>query len=111
MVTLKVDSDMDNAPEDQTPEPANLRFLRRLVTVLTVTMIAGVILITSLIVIRYNQSASPLPDTITLPDGKTATAFTQARNWYAVVTEDDEILIYSRDSGRLLQTIQISALE
>jgi len=98
---------MDNAPEDPIEEPANLRFLRRLVTVLTVTMIAGVILITSLIVIRYNQTATPLPDTITMPDGTTATAFTQARNWYAIVTENDQILIFSRDSGRLLQTIQI----
>jgi hypothetical protein len=98
---------MDNAPEDHTPEPANLRFLRRMVTVLTATMIGGVILITALIVIRYNQSASPLPETITLPDGATATAFTQARNWYAVVTEDDQILIFSRDSGRLMQTINI----
>ena len=98
---------MDNTPEDQIKEPANLRFLRRLVTVLTVTMIAGVILITALIVIRYNQSAAPLPDTITLPDGATATAFTQARNWYAVVTDDDRILIFSRDNGRLMQTIQI----
>ena len=98
---------MHDAPEDQVPEPANLRFLRRLVTVLTVTMIAGVILITALIVIRYNQSATPLPGTITLPDGTTATAFTQARNWYAVVTEADQILIFARDSGRLLQTIDI----
>jgi hypothetical protein len=48
-----------------------------------------------------------LPDTITLPDGTTATAFTQARNWYAVVTDDDQILIFSRESGRLLQTIRI----
>lgn len=98
---------MDNAPEDQPPEPANLRFLRRLVTVLTVTMIVGVILITSLIVIRFNQSAAPLPDRITLPDGSSAASFTQARTWYAVVTEGDEILIFDRESGRLVQTIEI----
>ena len=98
---------MDNAPEDPIEEPANLRFLRRLVTVLTAVMIGGVILITALIVIRTNQAATPLPDTITLPDGTTATAFTQARNWYAVVTEDDQILIFGRDTGRLLQTIEI----
>lgn len=98
---------MDNAPDDQLPEPPNLRFLRRLVTVLTVTMIGGVIMITALIVIRYNQSAVPLPEIIALPDGSTATAFTQARNWYAVVTEDDTILIFSRDSGRLIQTLEI----
>ena len=99
---------MDIAPEHQAPEPANLRFLRRLVTVLTVSMIAGVILITALIVIRYNQSAAPLPDVIILPDGAKATAFTQARNWYAVVTENDQILIFARDSGRLLQTVEIT---
>ncbi|WP_072776569.1 DUF6476 family protein [Marivita hallyeonensis] len=98
---------MENAPEDPAPEPANLRFLRRLVTVLTAVMIGGVILITALIVIRTQQSATPLPDTITLPDGTTATAFTQARNWYAVVTEDDQILIFARDSGRLLQVINV----
>lgn len=98
---------MDNAPDDQLPEPPNLRFLRRLVTVLTVTMIGGVIMITALIVIRYNQSAVPLPEIIALPDGSTATAFTQARNWYAVVTEDDTILIFSRDSSRLIQTLEI----
>lgn len=100
---------MDNAPEDQVPEPANLRFLRRLVTVLTATMISGVILVTAVIVIRFSQSSTPLPDAITLPDGTTATAFTQARNWYAVVTEDDQILIFARDSGKLMQTIQIEA--
>jgi len=98
---------MDNAPEDQLPEPPNLRFLRRLITVLTAVMIAGVILIVALLVIRYNQSAAPLPDQITLPDGTQATAFTQARNWYAVVTENDQILIFARDSGRLMQTITI----
>ncbi|MEM9639384.1 MAG: DUF6476 family protein, partial [Pseudomonadota bacterium] len=38
-------SGMDNPevnPDDAAQEPANLRFLRRLVTVLTVTMIGGV---------------------------------------------------------------------
>lgn len=110
MVTLNTDSDMQNAPDDDPiPEPPNLRFLRRLVTTLTVTMIAGVILITALIVIRYNQSSTPLPNVITLPDGTTATAFTQARNWYAVVTEDDQILIFARDNGRLLQTIRVQS--
>ncbi|MCL3882353.1 DUF6476 family protein [Marivita sp. GX14005] len=98
---------MENAPKDRIEEPANLRFLRRLVTTLTVTMIAGVILITALIVIRYNQSATPLPEVITLPDGTDAMAFTQARNWYAVVTEDDQILIFARDTGRLMRRIRI----
>ncbi|MEO0751304.1 MAG: DUF6476 family protein, partial [Pseudomonadota bacterium] len=34
-------------------------------------------------------------------------AFTQGDDWYAVVTEDDQILIFDRDSGTLRQTITV----
>ncbi|MDU8910248.1 DUF6476 family protein [Aestuariicoccus sp. MJ-SS9] len=89
------------------PEPANLRFLRLLVTVLTATMIAGVLGILALIVIRYQTTRTPLPPVITLPDGTEALAYTQAAEWYAVVTADDRILIFDRATGRLRQTLQI----
>ncbi|MBS9717870.1 DUF6476 family protein [Pseudohalocynthiibacter aestuariivivens] len=101
---------MDDAP---TPEelPANLKFLRLLVTVLTGTMIAGLVIIIALFVIRFSEKpvaqSAPLPEAITLPDGTTATAFTQGRDWYAVVTASDEILIFDRTSGTLRQTIRI----
>jgi predicted PurR-regulated permease PerM len=88
-------------------EPANLRFLRRLVTVLTVVMICGVLVVVGLLVTRLNRSAPPLPDQITLPEGTTARAFTQAEDWFAVVTDQDEILIYDRLTGALRQTIKI----
>ena len=102
---------------DPTPQPAltpaQLVFLRRLVTVLTITMIAGMVLITALFVIRFSSDRVPtatqmaLPDAITLPDGTLVTAFTQAPNWYAVVTAGDEILIFDRATGELRQILVI----
>lgn len=101
---------MDN-PElpsgQKTEEPANLRFLRRLVTVLTATMIAGVLLIIGLIVIRFYDVPPQLPETLVLPEGAKAVSFTQGPDWYAVVTSSDEILIFDRITGRLQQTVAI----
>ncbi len=100
---------MSNTPEnpEDLPEPANLRFLRRLVTLLTAVMIAGLVAILSLIVIRFTNARAPLPDEITLPPGAKATAFTQGPDWYAVVTADDEILIFNREDHQLRQTIAV----
>ncbi|MCK4713183.1 MAG: hypothetical protein KAT26_09920 [Marinosulfonomonas sp.] len=91
-------------------EPANLKFLRTLVTVLTGTMIVGVVVIIGLIVMRITSEPArmALPDNITLPDGTNAAAFTVGAGWYAVVTRDNKILIYHADSGKLRQTISIN---
>tara|TARA_R110002110_G_scaffold27445_1_gene99738 strand:+ start:472 stop:765 length:294 start_codon:yes stop_codon:yes gene_type:complete len=88
-------------------EPANLRFLRRMVTVLTAVMIFGVLVVTALLVTRLSGKGPDLPETITLPDGTTATNFTQGSDWYAIVTTDDQILIYDRLSGKLRQTVTL----
>ncbi len=91
-----------------TPElPANLAFLRRLVTALTIIMIGGVVTVVALLVIRLNSDPAPLPlpDRVTLPDGTTATAFTVGSDWYAVVTADDQILIFDQVTGTIRQTI------
>ncbi|WP_047995669.1 DUF6476 family protein [Puniceibacterium sp. IMCC21224] len=98
---------MSDTPEPPLPEPANLKFLRRLVTVLTVTMIAGLIIVLGLLVTRLGARGPALPDTITLPDGTSATAFTQGDNWYAVVTKDNRILIFDRLTGALRQTVTL----
>ena len=102
---------MDSNPEIPAEEPANLKFLRRLVTTLTATMIVGLVVMITLVVIRLNAGTPELalPEYITLPDGTRATAFTQAPNWYAVVTDDDHILIFNRDSGELTQNISITS--
>ncbi len=74
---------------------------------LTVVMIAGVLVVIGLLVTRLNRDTPVLPDQITLPEGKTARAFTQGPDWYAIVTSEDEILIYDRLTGGLRQTLQI----
>ncbi len=99
-----------DAPDATPPE---LKFLKRLVTVLTVVMIAGLVIIIGLLVTRLTvppQRQLPevaLPDAIALPDDVRATAFTQGRDWYAVVTQDNEILIFDRLTGTLRQRIRI----
>lgn len=97
---------------DDPSEPERLRFLRRLVTVLTATMIAGMVMIVVLMFIRLTgetpaQSAPVLPDQIRLPEGRTATAVTTGAGWYAVVTDAQEILIFDRASGELRQRVRI----
>ncbi|MEM9970481.1 MAG: DUF6476 family protein [Pseudomonadota bacterium] len=97
----------DDTP--QVPEVANLRYLKWLVTVLTVTMIGGVLTIVAVLVMAYGEIRSiDLPDGIALPDGVSATAFTQGEGWFAVVTDGDEVLIFSRITGELRQRIPIS---
>ena len=91
-------------------EPPNLRFLRVLVTVLTAVMIGGLLVIVTLLVIRFSSSPPVVPDTITLPDGVEAEAFTMTETWYAVVTGGGtRILIFDRATGNLLQTVQVES--
>ncbi len=75
------------------PEPPKLRYLRVLVTVLTATMILGLLTIIVLIVIKIMQPPAPvlkLPDTLSLPYGEKAQAITQGLNWIGVVTRDKD---------------------
>ncbi len=78
-------------------------------TVLTAIMIFGVVTVVALLVIRLNADPAPLPlpDSVTLPDGKTATSFTVGSDWYGIVTQDDRILIYDQVTGTLRQTVTI----
>ncbi|THD73548.1 hypothetical protein E7681_11320 [Thalassobius vesicularis] len=96
---------MDDSP--QPVEPALLKFLKVLVTILTVTMIAGVVTIVVLIVIRYRQTPPDFPTVLTLPPGTTPEAYTQTKSWYAIVTEDDRVLIYSRATNKLVREITL----
>ena len=86
--------------------PPGLRFLRQLVTVLTVVMIVGVVLIAALLVIRLNQPAHAIPDQITLPAGTVAVSYTQTQDWFAVVTDENKILIFDLN-GQLTQEVEV----
>jgi len=70
-------------------------------------MIVGLVVVVALIVIRLNGDGPTLPDQITLPDGVEATAMTIGQGWWAIVTKDNQILIYDQMTGTLKQTIEI----
>ena len=95
-------------PSQDIELPPSLRFLQKLVTVLTVTMIGGVLIIIALFVIRLNDDAISLPASVTLPNGTIPVAFTQTKDWYAVVTEDNRILIFDLN-GELTRTLDIAS--
>ena len=78
-----------------------------LVTTLMIVMIGGLLVIVALFVIRFSSPAQSFPESITLPDGTKAKAFTVGRDWYGVVTDVDTILIFDRASGALRQTIAV----
>ncbi len=93
---------------------AHLRFLRRLVTVLTAVMIGGLLVLIVLFVIRFpvmrentGAGAFELPSSIALPSGAKAQSITMGGDWIGIVTQDDRILIYDRISGALRQEIAI----
>lgn len=88
-------------------DTALLKFLKVLVVVLTVTMIAGVVTIVALIVIRYRQTPPDFPTVLTLPPGTTPEAYTQTQDWYAIVTDDNRVLIYSRATQKLVREITL----
>lgn len=89
------------------PLPPHLRRLQRLVTVLTLVMIAGFVVLIAALVLRLNAGGSSLPASVDLPAGTQALAFTQGRDWFAVVTDDDRILIFDRLTGRLRQEVAV----
>lgn len=110
MMTVTDEDGMTGGTPISDQDARTLRYLKWLVTVLTATMILGVLSIAILLVIRLQTPApaTVLPDTVTLPEGTVAMAFTQGPDWYAIVTADDRILIYDRTSGKLRQDIAIT---
>lgn len=100
---------MGEAPEGDDGLPGHLALLRRLVTVLTIVMICGFLVLIVALVIRLNAAPPPLPDRIALPEGVAPRAFTRGEGWYAVVTDDDRILIYNATTGALSQEVAVTA--
>ena len=76
-------------------------------------MILGLVVIVALLVIRVPGAMQApvltgLPETIMLGAGMRAVAFTQTPDWFAVVTDTDEILIFDRATGILRQTVKVA---
>ncbi len=85
-----------------------MRLLRRMVMLLTAVMIGGVLVTFALIVIRLSDRTPTLPDQVELPDGARAQAVTIGDNWFAVVTDDNRILIFDKATGRQRQEISLN---
>ena len=100
----------DQPPNADFQLPRNLRFLQRLVTLLTVSMIVGILTIAALLAFKLRSENINFPQTLTLPDGTKPIAFTQTKDWYSIITEANEILIFKND-GTLIRSITVQDLE
>ena len=109
MEKLIMDKD-DQPPNAAFQLPRNLRFLQRLVTLLTVSMIVGILTIAALLAFKLRSENTKFPQTLTLPDGTKPVAFTQTKDWYSIITDANEILIYKND-GTLIRSITVQDLE
>ena len=99
---------MSDASELDPPvETSQIKWLRRMVMALTSVMIGGVLVTFALIIFRLSDRTPTLPEDISLPDGASAQAVTIGSNWYAVVTDDDRILIFDKTTGKLHQSVTL----
>ena len=75
---------------------------------LTLTMIVGIVSLVTLIFIRFQGEDATLylPDSIFLPNGDRPIAFTQTKKWYAIITDEDEIMFFDK-KGTLFQKITV----
>ena len=80
-------------------------------TVLTVVMIAGFLVLIGAFVMRLNADGPVVPATLDVPGGSEPTAFTQGSDWVAVVVRDaagaESIRIHDRLTGRLRQEVAV----
>ncbi|MGP1357907.1 DUF6476 family protein [Roseicyclus sp.] len=103
---------MDEAPNGGTGAglPRELRFLKTLVTVLTLAMILGVITIVTLLVIRLNAGAAPVridPGMFVVPDGVGVVGISVIAGRTVIVADDGAIRVYDSESRALLQEMDL----
>ena len=73
-------------------------------------MIGGILIIAALLAFKLRSESINFPRTLILPDGTKPIAFTQTKDWYSVITDADQILIYKND-GTLIRSIAVQDLE
>jgi len=111
---MRLEPDMgDEIPEGDAALPANLRFLRVLVTVLTAVMILGVITIVGLLVIRLNDGGGAavlvVPSEFDPPAGVAIVGYSLVEGRTVLIGDDAVIRVYDTDSRALVQEIRIGA--
>tara|TARA_B100001758_G_C18348770_1_gene578552 strand:+ start:286 stop:621 length:336 start_codon:yes stop_codon:yes gene_type:complete len=94
-------------PQAEIIIPPSIKLLKLLVTVLACVMIIGFIIIVSLFVLNFQKSHVSIPVTLELQNGVKPIAYTKTKDWYAIVTDEHEILIYD-NSGNRIQKIKVN---
>ena len=94
-------ADQSEVPANPT-EPANLRFLRRLVTTLTATMIVGLLAIFTVLVIRLQSPVAIFPEITALPEGTQVLSVSRTANELIVIDQNRQIYLLSLDGEKLL---------
>ena len=94
-------ADQSEVPANPT-EPANLRFLRRLVTTLTATMIIGLLAIFTVLVIRLHSPVAIFPEITALPEGTQVLSVSRTANELIVIDQNRQIYLLSLDGEKLL---------
>ncbi|MDT2031651.1 DUF6476 family protein [Planktomarina sp.] len=94
-------ADQSEVPANPT-EPANLRFLRRLVTTLTATMIIGLLAIFTLLVIRLQSPVAIFPKITALPEGTQVISVSRSPRELIVIDQNRKIYLLSLDGEKLL---------
>ena len=69
-----------------------------------------ILTIAALLAFKLRSENTKFPQTLTLPDGTKPVAFTQTKDWYSIITDANEILIYKND-GTLIKSIIVQDLE
>lgn len=90
--------------------PPQLRWLKRLVTVLTVTMIGGVLAISALLVIRLNAQSAPVviaPGDFVLPEGVGLVGLSVIDGRVIVVGDDAVIRVFDGESREMIREMEI----
>ncbi len=106
-VTKKDIIDEDKiVPQKEIVIEPTIKFLKLLVTVLASVMIIGFVIIVSLFILNFRTSNFSIPATIELSSGVSPVAYTQTKDWYAIITDQDEILIYDK-AGNQIQKIKV----
>jgi hypothetical protein len=102
---------MPPAGDEDGALPANLRFLKTLVTVLTAVMILGVLAIVALLVIRLNAEPARVvidPGAFALPEG-VGTVGISVIDGRTVITGDDGVIrVYDSRDRTLEREIDIT---
>ena len=85
------------------PLPPDARYLKTLVTALTLTLIAAAVAVVALL---WTRLPAPVraPEALAVPEGTRLLAVTRGPGWWVATTEDGRVLFFDAE-GALVRTV------